>query len=720
MRSHRLRSRLRLAAVLALPALLACSDAAPTDVTPPPPPVGRDADLDSLLGPQAPAILRAVASQREALALAAEQALAGADLLPSARRLAAPGTAAAAAPTAASAAVDPSLPPPFSFERSEVQRGGGESDPWEATTTTTLDATITDGVLSVVGSERSVVRNLNRPGESGPQGSAVTEVHKRLDVAICPDPSGRSAGTWSSSERSWSVRSSTELAGAANHDGVIEQTGEGTTTAHVNDLAEIERYDIDVLFTTRKARMPGNRPMDRRATFHIVRTDVPPAQLKKQIADDMFAERTGDHDMLRTLGHGPFRFHLEMTTRVQTAYARARKAWRNGACVEVVPARGSAGGPLAPGATANVGPDARSRQDGATITVGTHAAAASSGAIAAPASGVAHPATFRFTMPATGGARVDLTHVSRRGIGFGQVVFTEANDATGHLDYQASASYAISGTDEWDQTVSGGLATQAAIASAFTLEHERTEHDGERWYRVLAESRISLAGGGELTGAIDGWKVTYRLALDGEGVSHNPWRAGDEPIVESRVITPYQRRPGHTAGQLRLYVRNGRPHYDLRLNVNPIAPGFTATRRDEQECPTGGWGTATSVYDNGTHATTVNVQDPKKCIRSPGTPYTDDSPYLFGAISTNWFENDPATGSNAMVTGTYEPGATTISGETTHTFTSCERVTYLDPTQLGQFALGYSGFPIGLSFIEQGQCSLTYTIRWSFPLPAGA
>ena len=71
-----------------------------------------------------------------------------------------------------------------------------------------------------------------------------------------------------------------------------------------------------------------------------------------------------------------------------------------------------------------------------------------------------------------------------------------------------------------------------------------------------------------------------------------------------------------------------------------------------------------------------------------------------------------------MVTGTYEPGTTVVSGETTRTFTSCERVTYLDPTQLGQFALSYSGFPIGLSLIEQGQCSPTYTIRWSFPLPA--
>ena len=47
--------------------------------------------------------------------------------------------------------------------------------------------------------------------------------------------------------------------------------------------------------------------------------------------------------------------------------------------------------------------------------------------------------------------------------------------------------------------------------------------------------------------------------------------------AEHRIIAPYQRRPGHTAGQLRLYVRNGKPHYDLRLNVNPIAPGFTAT-----------------------------------------------------------------------------------------------------------------------------------------------
>ena len=66
----------------------------------------------------------------------------------------------------------------------------------------------------------------------------------------------------------------------------------------------------------------------------------------------------------------------------------------------------------------------------------------------------------------------------------------------------------------------------------------------------------------------------------------------------------------------------------------------------------------------------------------------------------------------------YEPGATTIAGETTQTFTSCERVTYLEPAQLGQFALSYSGFPMSLSLIEQGQCSLTYTIRWSFPLPA--
>ncbi len=717
MQVHSARPLAALRALIVLPALLAvaaCSDSAPTDVGPAPVPVEHDTDLDSVFGPSARAIAHAQQAQREALAQAAESALVAATaagLLPSARL-------AAAASPASAAAVDPATPAPFTFSRSETRQGGTPDAPWEVSTTTTLDATVVDGTLSIVGTERSVARDLNRPNESLPKGSTVTEMHKRLDVAVCPDASGRSAGTWTSSERTWRVRSSTELAGPASHDGLVEQTAHGTTTAHVNDLAEIETYDLDIRYAARKMRGPGNRPIDRRATFHIVRTGVTPANLRRQLASNMVVESTGDVGSIEVNGLGPLRFHIGLTERVQTAYGRARRAWRNGLCVEVVPVRGSAGGPLAPGATASVGPDARHKQDGSTITVGTHAARASSGTVAAPTSGVAHPAAFRFTMPATGGARVDLTHVSRRGIGFGQVVFTEANDVTGHIDYQATASFTIGGTDDWGQTVSGGLTSQATIASEFTLEHERTEHDGERWYRVLAENRISLGGGGELTGTIDGWKVTYGLSLDGEGVSHNPWRAGDVPIVEHRIITPYQRRPSHGAGQLRLYVRDGKPHYDLRLNVNPIAPGFTATRRTDMECPEGGWGTATARYDNASHATTVTVQDPEKCIRSPGSSTTDDSPYLFGAISTNWFENDPTTGSNAMVSGTYERGATTISGETTHTFTSCERVTYLDPTQLGQFALGYSGFPMALSFIRQGQCSLTYTIRWSFPLPA--
>jgi len=403
---------------------------------------------------------------------------------------------------------------------------------------------------------------------------------------------------------------------------------------------------------------------------------------------------------------------------VQTAYRRARGAWRGGACGEVVPARGATGGPLAPGATVAVGPEARHKMDGSVVTVGTHAASPSSGTVAAPASGVAHPATFRFTMPNSGGARVHFTATSRRGIGRGSVAFTEAGAANGRIDYQATSSYSVSGTDAWDQTVGGSLTGQETVETTFRLEFDRRESDGTRWYRVLAESRIALGGAGELTGAIDGWKVTYKLGLDGEGASHNPVAAGDVPMKEHRIIAPYQRRPQYTAGEMRLYTKGGRQMYDLRVNINQIAPGFTWSRRTEMACPEGGRGVQTEAYDNGTRATTVAVDDPKRCIRHHASPSTDDAPYTFGAIATNWFENDPTTGSNAMVTGTYEPGATQLTGNATYTTADCERVRYLDPTQLGQFALSYSGFPIRLSFVDQGSCTLSYTIRWTIPLPA--
>jgi hypothetical protein len=404
---------------------------------------------------------------------------------------------------------------------------------------------------------------------------------------------------------------------------------------------------------------------------------------------------------------------------MQTAYQRARTAWRGGACVEVVAARGAKGGPLAAGATVELGPEARHKRDGSVVTTGTHAATASGGTIAAPASGVAHPAAFTFTMPAGGGARVDFTATSRRGIGRGSVAFGEAAHADGHVHYEAAATYTLGGTDAHGQTVSGTLAGSETVETTFRLEPDFQAGDGTRWYKVLAENRITLAGGGEITGAVDGWKVTYKLGLDGKGTSHNPTAAGDAPMHAHRIVAPAQRRPERTAGEMRLYTRNGRRMYDLRVNVAQIAPGFTWSRRVEMRC-SGAWGATTEAYDNGTHARTVQVDDPKGCVRDRPEAGADDAPYTFGVIATNWFDNDPVTGSNAMVTGTYEPGAATLTGSATYTSTDCLRVEALDPTRLGSFARTFSALPMGLSYAGQGSCQLTYTIRWIIPMPPGA
>ena len=138
-------------------------------------------------------------------------------------------------------------------------------------------------------------------------------------------------------------------------------------------------------------------------------------------------------------------------------------------------------------------------------------------------------------------------------------------------------------------------------------------------------------------------------------------------------------------------------------------------------CPAseGGAGVVTTVWDNETHASTVTVADPTDCHgRAPGS-YTRDGPYTLGAISTDWTAIDPTMGSNAMITGTYDPAAATptAAGAATAEISTCERVMALVPMQLGRFARTHSGLPVGRSVLELGTCRFSYTIRWSIPLP---
>lgn len=719
------------AALLVALALPACGggDTPTTPTTPStgnPAPVqnaGQDADLDSLFGAATSQILTAARAQRGTLSQAADAALGGEESLAAVVPLEAFGAGTPSPLGAARAiAAGPMQPLPIRFRDTKSESVGNGKEATSITTTKELDATLVDGTLSVVSVVRHVSRPLPGPDAAYPGSSLVTETRSQFDVAVCPDAAGRSTGRWSSTDRTWStLNDATALAGPERWDMVREVTAEGTTAVRVGDDAEITGYDADIAVAMRKARSERNRPMDRRGTAHLVLSNVAPSSLAGYKGDAMYLEQTGDWDLLHTLGIGPQEFHAGFTGRVRAAYSRARAVWRSGACIEVIPARGSAGGTAAPNAVITLGPEARHRRDGSTVAPATLDAEPSNGSIAAPRTGVAHPATFRFTMPATGGARVAFTATSRRGIGFGEVAFTPET-SSGRIDYEASSSYALSGTDAYGQTVSGGMSGSERVASTFRLEFERQYADGSRQYRVLADNHVTMTGRGEMTGTRGGHSVTFSMALDGDAVSHNPAGPNDPPLVNGRMLAADQLMPSADAGQVRFYTRNGGLMYELRLRIGQIAPNFTWTRRSRIDCPEtgGGAGIVTSTYTNSTHSTAVVVDDPRNCYRNPERPTNSGDPWTFGFIATDWSAIDPLTESNAMVTGRVDPASTSrvLTGERAGSFNTCERVILFDPVQLGRFARSNAHFPVAIPLHDRGVCQMSYAIRWSIPLPA--
>jgi hypothetical protein len=299
---------------------------------------------------------------------------------------------------------------------------------------------------------------------------------------------------------------------------------------------------------------------------------------------------------------------------------------------------------------------------------------------------------------------------------------TQGPAGDGTIDYDATASYTVNGVDEYGQSVSGGLATSEHVATTFRLEFDRQSSDGSRYYRVLAENRITVDGQGEITGKRGGHTVTVATTLDGQGTSHNPLGAGDAPLVTGYMRAPEQRMPSSDAGQMRFYTRNGQRMYELRLSIAQIVPSFTFMRRSRIECPAsvGGAGVVTNTYTNSTRTTNVQIDDPAKCHGHYTNSYTAPSPYTYGVITTDWTKTDSVSGSNAMVTGRYDPTATTrvVTGQKAGSFNTCERVLLFDPTQLGAYTRTLSGFPVGWPVHQLGVCQMAYAIRWSIPLPA--
>jgi hypothetical protein len=678
-------------------------------------PTSSDAAPDSLFGAETGRIAAAVAAQRAALAAEANAALAG-EGAPTPAGVAASGARLAGARLAAATA----LPLPIRYRNTQHEVQGQGDASVAVTTTKTLDASLEGTTLTVVSTERAEVRALAATDPTRPRPSTVTEARRELTLDACPDARGVAAGRWTSYDRTWFAGGGPELAGPDHHNRVEEVTAEGTVAAHVNDLAELRAYDLDVRIALRKMRVPGNRPMDRRGSARLRRTEVAPSRLIDHLNDAMLEDETGDFDLLRAVDVGLVPEYVALTQRVQAAYGRARQVWRRGDCVEVVPARGAAGGPLAPGATVSLGPEGRSRVDGTTVTPATLTAAPTAGTIAAPAADVPHPATFRFTMPARGGATVNFTATSRRGIGFGSVRFGEEGAAVGELVNDAAVAYAIAGTDQWDQTVGGTLEGTGRVRSAFRLRFDRRDPDGTLHYDVLAENHVAVRGQGELRGTHDGHAVTVRATLDGSGTTHNPVGPGDRPLEEGHTLAPDERLPSPDAGSARFWTRDGQHFYALDLHVMQIVPSFQWRREERADCIEG-LGVATTLLDNLTRQVTVRVDDPHRCLGDPPEPYRLDLPYTFGMIASDWTAYDAVTGSNAMVTGRWDPRATgDITGTRSGTVAECAKVAAMDPTHLGAWALVHAGFPVELSFERQGSCRLTTALRWTIPVPPEA
>jgi hypothetical protein len=278
-------------------------------------------------------------------------------------------------------------------------------------------------------------------------------------------------------------------------------------------------------------------------------------------------------------------------------------------------------------------------------------------------------------------------------------------------------AYAISGTDAWKQTVGGSLSGAGRVRSTFRLRLDHRDPDGTLHYAVLAENHVSVSGQGELRATQEGHSVAVRAALDGSGITHNPVGVGDRPIEAGHSLAPDERTPSSDAGTARFWTRGGRHYYELELHVMQIAPSFQWRREERASC-LGKLGAVVTVLDNTALQVTATVDDPHGCLGGPQESYRLERPYTFGMIASDWTAYDVQTGSNAMVTGSWDPQAAgDIAGTRSSSVGECDKVTRMDPTHLGTWALFHAGFPTELSFKRQGSCQLTTTTRWTIPVP---
>jgi hypothetical protein len=342
----------RLPVVLATLAALGCGEGGtPLPTTPPPkPPVpgplNPDAAPDSAFGAETAAIAALVAAQRAELSAAAHAALAGEPVdaasaaltitptAPLAARWAASIASAPLDPARAVAATREALPLPIRFRDSRTGVHGQGDNSHTVTTSQTLDAAVEGTTLTAVSTERTEVRHLLATDPTKPRPSSVTDVRREFTLDVCPSAEGVVTGRYKSHHRRWFANGHV-LAGPDANNRFEEVTLEGPVRVHVNDLAHIRAYDMDVLIGMRKTRAPGNRPMDRSATGRLRRTDVAPNRLSDHLNDAIVVDKTEDYHLLDAVGLGPVEDYVAFYQRVAATAGRARgsgaaaTAWRS-------------------------------------------------------------------------------------------------------------------------------------------------------------------------------------------------------------------------------------------------------------------------------------------------------------------------------------------------------------------------------------------------------
>jgi hypothetical protein len=405
----------------------------------------------------------------------------------------------------------------------------------------------------------------------------------------------------------------------------------------------------------------------------------------------------------------------------------ARALWRGGRCVEVTLVRGHTDRFVLPGSTVEFGPEARSRVDRTTVVPATFLARAEGGSIS-PLAPVPHPATFRFTMPDEP-VLVEFRAASRRGIGTLRLPFLRAIPDTATVTYVARSSYVFAryaprGAGSMTDSITGRMEVASRVRFAF----DRAEGDAT-YYKVLADSRIVVAGRGSVTAQLGRETVKWELALAGDDSTHNPRQPGDAPLVQGRTVSPEDFRPSTEAGTLKVTQRNLVYAYELRLSVGQIAPDFSQSSVGRTACAAGGTAEFRTSYDNRTRVTTetnvpgTNAQGTTCSYPGPAGSWsrTAAAPFTWGATYFDRSQRAPGNDIGALVRGTWVVGEPTPTGNETGLVTGCENVRTSDPTQLGtKFAAFGQGPPAELDYDwDEGgvTCRLQYTISWKLPLP---